>query len=302
MINPLSDPLVENVIVDPVGEVVRLEATPEGVAIVTIDRPARRNALNNLAVEGLTQAFETLQGASGVRVVFLRGAGGHFCAGADLAEMKTALNWTEADLRGDAEAFVSLLRTIEETPAVTVALCQGAARGLGVGLAAACDLAVATADATFGFPEAKLGLLPAVSAPYVARAVGWREARRLFLTGEIVEAARAERIGLVGEVAADAAELDKAMDRVIDRIVTSAPGAAAEIKRLLLEMRDRPLDAATLEAAARRSADVRGSAEAREGVAAYLERRRPAWRDLAQQARRTQGPAGGQARAGAHLG
>ncbi|WP_082765356.1 MULTISPECIES: enoyl-CoA hydratase-related protein [unclassified Phenylobacterium] len=280
MINPLSDPLVENVIVDPVGEVVRLDATPEGVAIVTIDRPERRNALNRLAVEGLTQAFETLQGASGVRVVFLRGAGGHFCAGADLAEMKIALaNWTEVDRRGDAEAFAALLRTIEETPAVTVALCQGAARGLGVGLAVACDLAVATADATFGFPEAKLGLLPAVSAPYVARAVGWREARRLLLTGEIVEAARAERIGLVGEVAADTAELDKAMDRVVDRVMTSAPGAVAEIKRLVLEMRDRPLDATTLEAAARRSADVRGSAEAREGVAAYLERRRPPWLD-----------------------
>lgn len=280
MINPLSDPLVENVIVDPVGEVVRLDATPEGVAIVTIDLPERRNALNRLAVEGLTQAFETLQGASGVRVVFLRGAGGHFCAGADMAEMKIALaDWTEVDRRGDAEAFAAMLRTIEETPAVTVALCQGAARGLGVGLAVACDLAVATADATFGFPEAKLGLLPAVSAPYVARAVGWREARRLLLTGEIVEAARAERIGLVGEVAADTAELDKAMDRVVDRVMTSAPGAVAAIKRLVLEMRDRPLDATTLEAAARRSADVGGSAEAREGVAAHLERRRPPWRD-----------------------
>ena len=277
MINPLSDPLVENVIVDKIAEVVRLEATQEGVAIVTIDRPKRRNALNSLAVEGLTEIFETLQGASGVRIVFVRGAEGHFCAGADLTELQSALpDWTEADFRAAGETFAALLRAIEETPALTVALCEGAARGVGVGVAAACDVTLATADATFGFPEVKLGLAPAVSAAYVARAVGWREARALFVTGQTIDAADAARIGLVREVLADPADLDRAMDRLIDWVITSAPQAAAEIKQMIREAEDR--NDATADQLARRGAALRAGAEAREGVAAFLERRKPAWR------------------------
>jgi len=277
MINPLSDPLVENVIVDNIADVVRLEATQEGVAIVTINRPKRRNALNSLAVEGLTEVFETLQGASGVRVVFLRGAEGHFCAGADLTEMQSALpDWTEADFRAAGESFAALLRAIEETPALTVALCEGAARGAGVGLAAACDITLATAQATFGFPEVRLGLAPALSASPVARAVGWREARALFVTGQTIDAAYAARVGLVREVLADAADLDRAMDRLIDWVMTSAPQAAAETKQMLREAEDR--DEATKDQLARRGAALRAGAEAREGVAAFLERRKPAWR------------------------
>jgi enoyl-CoA hydratase/carnithine racemase len=184
MENAMSDPLVENVIVDRIADVVRLEASPEGVAVVTLQRPSEHNALNALAIEGLAEAFETLHGAEGVRVVFLRGAEGDFGGGLDRAQVNAASHdWSNEDVRGEAAAAGRLLSAVAATPAVTVAFVEGAVRGLGVGLAAACDIAVARYDAVFAVQDVKLGLLPATIAPYLMRAVGQRQAQALCALG-----------------------------------------------------------------------------------------------------------------------
>jgi enoyl-CoA hydratase/carnithine racemase len=279
MTDQFTNPLVESVIVDPIGKVVRLECTAEGMAVVTIDRPADHNALNGLAIEGLTEAFETLQGAEGVRIVFLRGAGGTFCAGADMAELSVALaDWTEDDNRSEARVFAAMLQALADIPAVTVALVEGAARSEGVGLVAACDIAVAAADATFAFAETKRGSIPAMIAPYVVEALGPRMAKALFVTGQTIDAAQAERIGLVHEIAADAAGMDHSMDRLVDWVITGAPGAIAEVKRLVRDLADRPTDRGSLtEDLAVRLAHRRVSEEGREGVEALLSHRKPGW-------------------------
>jgi enoyl-CoA hydratase/carnithine racemase len=279
MTDLFTNPLVESVIVDPIGKVVRLECTAEGMAVVTINRPAEHNTLNGLAIEGLTEAFETLQGAEGVRIVFLRGAGGRFCAGADIAELSMALvDWTEDDNRAEARAFAAMLQAMADIPAATVALVEGAARSEGVGLVAACEIAVAAAHATFAFAETKRGLIPAMIAPYVVDAMGPRMAKALFVTGQTIDAAQAERIGLVHEIAADAVDMDHAMDRLIDRVMTGAPDAIAEVKRLVRDLAERPTDRGRLtEDLAVRLAHRRVSGDGREGVDALLNHRKPGW-------------------------
>lgn len=277
MTNPISDPLVEGVVLDDIASVVKLQSTPEGVSVVTIDRPAKRNALDLLVIEGLTEAFETLQGAEGVRVVFLRGAGGNFCVGGDPEWLASVNDMPEADSRSDAMAAAAMLKALADIPAVTVALVEGLAVGGGGGLVAACDMAIAVADAEFGFPEVKLGLIPAVIAPYVVNAIGPRAAKALFVTGRTITADEALNVGLVDEVVADAAGLDHAMDRIVDHVMTSAPLAVAEAKKLVWEVWGRPVDHHLMDDQAKRFAHQRASEEGREGVAAFAERRKPKW-------------------------
>ena len=225
MTNPIADPLVENVIVDDVASVVRLESTPEGVATVTINRPARRNAFNALVIEGLTEVFETLKGADHVRVVFLRGAGGVFSAGGDLEWMAAAVDLTEEDNREDARTVAVMLKALADIPAVTVALVEGSAFGGGAGLVAACDVAIAIRETKFAFSEVRLGLIPAMIAPYVVGAIGPGAARALFVTGRSFDATEALRLGLVHELVEDAAGLEAAQARIVEdvRLVAPAP-------------------------------------------------------------------------------
>ena len=278
MPNPISDPLVENVIVDDLSTVM-LEATPEGVAVVTLNRPEKRNAFDTTMIEGLTEAFETLQGADHVRVVFIRGAGGTFCAGADLDWMALAAEMTEEDNRSDAMTVATMLKALADIPAVTVALVEGAALGGGAGLVAACDLAVALDGARFAFSEVKLGLIPAMISPYVVEAVGPRTARALFVTARSFDAAYAEKIGLVNEVAPDQAGLAAAQDRITAEVMAAAPGAVADAKALAREVAGRPIDHGLMVETARRLARRRVSDEGREGVAAFIARRKPSWMD-----------------------
>jgi enoyl-CoA hydratase/carnithine racemase len=276
--NAIADPLVENVIVDNIADVVRLEASPEGVAIVTLQRPAEHNALNALAIEGLAEAFETLHGAEGVRIVFLRGAQGTFGGGLDRVQMTVAsADWSEDEVRSDAAASGRLLAAVAATPALTVALVEGAVRGLGVGLVAACDIAVARYDAVFAVADVKLGLLPTTIAPYLMRAVGARQAQALLALGRSFDAAEARRLGLVEEVVESAADLDRAMDRLIDWAMTSAPDAMAGVKTLVADLANTALDHQLTEDLARRYAERWSSPEAREGVASYIEKRKPLW-------------------------
>jgi len=276
MTNPIADPLVEVTDTDAESRFVDLDATPEGVAIVTINRAARRNAFNAELIAGLHEAFETLQGAEGVRVVFLRGAGGTFSAGADLEWMRDAVERSEADNRDDAMQMAKMLKSLWDIPALTVALVEGGAFGGGAGLAAACDMAISTADAKFSFSEVRLGIIAATISPYVVAAIGPRNARALFATGQVFDAAHAEKIGLVSEVVADAAALDAARDAIAAQIMACGPIAVAESKRLVEDVRHRPIDE-VMEETARRIARARVSEEGQEGVRAFLEKRKPSW-------------------------
>lgn len=277
MSNPIADPLVENVVPEDISDLVRLDASPSGVAVVTINRPHRANAFDGQTVAALREAFETLHGADHVRVVFLRGEGADFCSGLDLDWMQVAADWTEADNRDDALASGAMLKALADIPALTVALVDGAALGGGAGLVAACDVAIATAGARFAFGEVRLGLIPAMISPYVVGAIGPRHARALFATGRDFDAAHAEKIGLVHEVVADAAALQTAMDRYAELMMAAAPGAVREAKALAWDVWGRPLDRDLTDDNARRLARRRVGEEGQEGVRAVLGNRPPAW-------------------------
>jgi methylglutaconyl-CoA hydratase len=256
---------------------VLLEATREGVAVVLINRPHKRNALNGRTIEALTEAFQTLQGAEGVRLVLLRGAEGAFSGGADLGWMRHMATLPEEDNRLDALDLAHMLKALHDIPALTVALVEGSAIGLGAGLVAACDMAIATADAEFAYPEVRLGLSAAVVSPYVIDAVGARAARRLFATGATFDAAEALRLGLVSEVVADSDALNAAVDKLATDILACAPGAMAEAKTLVRDQAGREIDRGLIEESARRLARARGSAEGQEGLDAVLNHRKPSW-------------------------
>ena len=278
MTNPISDPLVENVISPDVSEApVHIEATLDGVASVTINRAHRKNAFDAPTIAALAEAFETLQGAEGVRIVFVRGSGGSFSAGADLDWMRIAADWTEADNRDDAMNLAKMLKALNDIPALTVALVEGSAFGGGAGLVAVCDIAIATADARFAFSEVKLGLTPATISPYVVAAIGPRIAKGLFATGRGFDAAYAQAIGLVQEVVADGAALEAAKARLADEIMACAPGAVAAVKLLVADVWTKPIDHGLMQDTAHRIARARVSDEGREGVSAFLAKRKPNW-------------------------
>ncbi|MFI4935545.1 MAG: enoyl-CoA hydratase-related protein [Caulobacterales bacterium] len=277
MTNPIADPLVEVPDSDTETDLVLVETTPEGAATVTINRPAKKNAFNDAVIRSLSQAFEVLHGAEGVRIVFVRGAGGSFSAGADLEWMKGAIERTEDDNRADAMAMAVMLKRLYDLPALTVALVEGGAFGGGAGLAAACDMAIATADAKFAFSEVKLGLIAATVSPYVVAAIGPRKARRLFATGAPFDAAYAREIGLIDEVVADAAALGAAQAKLAADILACAPQAMDESKRLVEHIVGRHLDHALMVDTAHRIAAKRVGDEGQEGVRAFLEGRKPPW-------------------------
>jgi methylglutaconyl-CoA hydratase len=277
MTNPIADPLVENIDTAALSDLVRIEATPDGVATVIINRPHRKNAFNAEVVAALREAFETLKDADGVRLVFLTGAGDAFCAGADLDWMKAATDWSESDNREDAMGLATMLKALHDLPQLTVALIHGPAFGGGAGLAAACDMAVATEAATFAFSEVKLGLTPATISPYVVKAIGSRNARVLFATGRVFKAAEARDIGLVSQVVADVAAFEAIKADLTTAIKACAPGAVADAKRLVDEVDGRDIDRGLMEETARLIAGRRVSEEGREGVLAFLEKRKPGW-------------------------
>jgi methylglutaconyl-CoA hydratase len=277
MTNPIADPLVELTDTDALSALVELDASPSGVAVITINRPDRKNAFNAEVIAALSQHFDTLKDADGVRIVFLRGAGGAFSAGADLEWMRSAADWTVSENRADALLLAEMLLALRELPQFTVALVDGPAFGGGAGLVAACDYAVAAPDAKFSFSEVKLGLVAATISPHVVAAIGPRRAKSLFATGRIFDAAFAEKIGLVDEVVAAAADLDDAMERLSTEIMACAPGAVAASKGLVDDITGVPIDEELLEETARLIADRRASEEGQEGVRAFLDKRKPGW-------------------------
>ncbi|HWN05684.1 MAG TPA: enoyl-CoA hydratase-related protein [Steroidobacteraceae bacterium] len=256
----------------------RIDRDARGIVTLTLDRPEAKNALSAALVANLTDALVNLAGDATVRAVVLTGAGEVFCAGADIGEMRAAGAAPPEQNEADSRRFARMLDCIERQPQPTVALVNGAAFGGAVGLVAACDIALAATKARFALSEVRLGLVPAMISPYVIRAIGTREAGRWFLTGEAMDAQTALRIGLVHETA-DAGALGAAADGVLGALLAGGPGAQAEIKRLVRHATGRSDagDEAMLTDTTRWIARVRAGAEAREGLTAFLERRKPAW-------------------------
>ncbi len=255
-----------------------VEIAREGaVARVTLNRPQLHNAFDEGLIQALADAFAALGEDAAVRAVLLTGAGKSFSAGADLNWMKRASAYDEERNRADARALELMLRTIDECPKPVVALVNGAAIGGGVGLVAACDIAIAAEGAQFATSEVRLGILPAVIAPFVVRAIGPREARRWFLTAERFGAEEARRIGLVHEVA-PADQLEERGAAMVADLLKGGPEALAEAKRLVQLVRTMPQGGSILaEATVAMIADRRASPEGREGIGAFLEKRKPAW-------------------------
>lgn len=253
----------------------------DGVAVLTMNRPAVFNAFDETLIAELDTAFERLAGDDAVRAIVLAGAGKHFSAGADLQWMQRAAAASHEANLADARRFAAMLERIASCPKPTIARVQGAALGGGVGLACACDLAVAADVASFSVSEARMGILPAVIGPHLVNAVGIREARRLALTASRIGAAEALRIGLVQQVVpADA--LDAAVDAVIADLLACGPTAQAEIKQLYARLAPGPQGlrdwADVRELTAQTIARVRATPEAREGFAAFLGKRPPQWK------------------------
>jgi methylglutaconyl-CoA hydratase len=248
----------------------------DGSARITLNRPEIHNAFDDRLIAELTAALAALAHDDAVRVVVLTGSGKSFSAGADLNWMRRTSTYGEAENLADARALAKLMATLNELPKPTIARVNGAALGGGTGLVACCDIVVASSHAMFGTTEVRLGLIPAVIGPYVVAALGVRQARRLMLTGERIGAAEAARIGLVHEVVA-ADELDAAIATILDHLLKGGPDALAAAKRLVHDLAGRPIDAELIDYTARRIAALRATPEAREGVAAFLDKRPANW-------------------------
>jgi len=249
----------------------------DSVGIVTLNKEERHNAFDQQLIDELTHALLSLDADPAVRVIVLSSAGKSFCAGADLNWMKRAITNSAQENLHDAHAFARLMRTLNELSKPTIARVHGPAFGGGVGLIAACDIALATYDAQFALTEVKLGILPAVVAPYLMAAIGERQCRRYLLSAERFSAAEAYRIGLVHEIVPGEEELDEAIGEIIDSLLKNGPNAQAECKALLRIIAGQPIDDATVEETTQRAAIVRSTPEGHEGLSAFLEKRKPNW-------------------------
>jgi methylglutaconyl-CoA hydratase len=254
-----------------------LELTVEGgIAQVWLNRPEVRNAFNEAMITELTQVFANLGVREDVRAVVLAAHGKAFCAGADLNWMKEMAGYSLAENQQDAMGLATMLRTLHECPKPTIARVHGDAFAGGIGLLSACDMAVAAQTANFCLSESRLGLVPATIAPYVIRAMGPRHAHRYFLTAERFTAAEAFRIGLVQQQCLDA-DLNDMVNLWLEHLLNASPNAIAEGKALLRSVSHAAIDDALVADTAERIARVRASAEGREGVQAFLNKRPPAW-------------------------
>lgn len=248
-----------------------------GLAHLWLNRPERHNAFDAAMIAELTKALRALDEDLQVRVVILAGRGASFCAGADLAWMKAAAQSDLSANLDDARRLATLLRTLAELRKPTIARVHGAALGGGMGLAAACDICVAATGASFAASEVRLGLIPSVISPYLLRALGARQASRYILTGERMAAAEAKTLGLVHETTSPDA-LDAEIAEIAAALLQGGPEALSQAKTLLRDFAGAPFNEALAEETARRIAQVRAGAEAREGMSAFLEKRPPSWR------------------------
>ncbi|MDD2735524.1 MAG: enoyl-CoA hydratase-related protein [Desulfuromonadaceae bacterium] len=248
-----------------------------GRATFTMNRPELHNAFNENLVAILTDSLRKCEADPAVRIIVLAANGKSFSAGADLNDMRRMADNSREQNMADAKGIAELMRTLNSLTKPTIALIQGAAYGGGVGLTACCDIAIATARATFCVSEVKLGLIPAVISPYVIAALGPRESRRYFMTAEIMTAREAHRLGLVHELVEDEQEMAAAAERITTALLKNGPGAMTAAKKLVTTVYGRVVDAELIAHTAGLMAELRASPECREGLSAFLEKRLPAW-------------------------
>ena len=252
-----------------------VEATGS-VATITLTQPDVRNAFSDAVIADITRAFEFVGAQASVRAVVLAAEGPAFCAGANLNWMRAMADYTREENLVDAGKLAEMLRVIYECPKPTIARVQGDVYAGGMGLVACCDMAVAANNAGFCLSEVKIGLIPATISPYVIRAMGPRASHRYFLTGERFDAAEALRIGFVHQVVEGDA-LDAAVDGLLKHLLSAGPAAVRACKKLVLDVAEREINAALIEATVEGIADIRASAEGKEGVQAFLNKRKPNW-------------------------
>lgn len=246
------------------------------VATVWMNRPDLHNAFDETLITELTAAFMALDDDADIRAVVLAGRGKSFSAGADLNWMRRAANNGIDENLNDARALAHMLRTIAEMKKPTIARVQGAALGGGMGLASACDIAVASTKAVFATSEVKFGIIPSAISPYVLRAIGARQAYRYFQSAERIDAAHAREIGLVHE-AVEPEQLDAKVQEIVDALLIGGPAAQAAAKALIRAVNNQPINDHVVEDTAHRIAHLRATPEAREGISAFLDKRQPSW-------------------------
>lgn len=248
-----------------------------GVARIRLNRPEVHNAFDAAMIIELRDVALKLADDDDVRVVVLSGEGRSFSSGADLHWMKEAAAFTPEENRMDASRLSNMLHALDTMPKPLITLIHGSAFGGGVGLAAVADIAIAVRDTRFALSEVRLGLTPATIAPYVIAAIGAGNARSYFLSGKSFDGEEARRIGLVHQVAENAEELEILAEEWINNILSAAPGAVADAKKLVATISGRELTARLMEETSEMIAARRASVEGREGMAAFLEKRKPAW-------------------------
>ena len=249
----------------------------DSVAYVTMNRPEVHNAFDENVIARLAELLDELSGNDNLKVVVFLGKGKSFSAGADLNWMKRAAAYTEEQNKADALKLARMLHKIYTLPKLTIACVQGMAIGGGLGLLSCCDIVIAEKDAAFGFSEVKLGLVPATIGPYVIAAIGARQARRYFQTGERFNGEVAHRIGLVHEIADRPEDVEYVLHSILSHVKTCGPKAMKTAKRLCRDLAGRPISEETLADTAACIAQARSGEEAKEGLSAFLEKRKPGW-------------------------
>ena len=252
------------------------ETDARGCATLTLNNPEQHNVFDDRLILEMTAVLQQLGEDPQVRIVTLAAAGRSFSAGADLNWMRRVADYSPEENLQDALALAKLLKTLNELPKPTIVLVQGAAFGGGVGLVAACDIAIAAMKASFCLPEVKLGLIPALISPYVTAAIGQRASRRYFLTAERFSAQEALRLGLIHQLA-DEADLKTVGEQLCRQLLQNGPQAISEAKRLIFDIGDRPDDQKLIEMTSARIAAIRATDEGREGLNAFLAKRQPTW-------------------------
>ena len=253
-----------------------LQSTDKGVHTITLNRPEIRNAFNDVLIGEIHQAFEAVSRRTDVRCVVLAANGSAFCAGGDLNWMRRMADYTREQNMADAQALAVMLRAIDQCPHPTVARVQGDVFAGGLGLLSTCDMVVSADSATFCLSEVKIGLIPATISPYVVRAIGARAARRYFMTAERFSAAEAHRIGLVHE-SVPMAQLDATVQALGQALCANSPMAVKDAKRLVDTVAGQAIDDALIAKTVAGIADSRASVDGKEGVQAFLDKRKPAW-------------------------
>ena len=257
-------------------QLLRITIDGRGVARLTMNRPELRNAFNEELIGDICDAMGRLNSDDNVRAIVLTGAGKAFSAGADLNMMRRVAEYSTTENKDDARRLAHMLRSIYDSSKPTIALVNGPAIGGGVGLAAAADIAIAAENAFFALTEVRVGLIPAVISPFVVRAMGPRQARRYFVTGERIEAMKARDLGLVHMVAMEA-QLEDTLDSVLGDILLGAPQAQASAKHLIRQVAFKDVSDSVMEETAGLIAKTRAGDEGKEGIIAFLEKRKPNW-------------------------